>query len=194
MVVLHEGMLSHFSCNQRMGIVFLAALLLQGVMLARLSWEVRFPGTYNGISDTYGRRAYSIETLDDRPFFTRRRMIVFAVWTTILVLVAALCMASRTETLLWMDRGFITETSCIGPFQAEYKLDRAQVAIVHKSESEWLKRPSRADNYLELSEPGKSRKLFIQLKGRQNAPELIALAPSAMRHYADYLRNPGMAR
>lgn len=183
MVVLHQGMLADFSCDQRMGIVFLGAILLQAIMLARYAWEVRFPRSYYGT-----RESYPIETLEDRPFFTRRRLIVVALWTTIVVTVAVVCMASRTETLLWMDGNFITETSCVGPFAQEYKLDRAQATIADKVESNWLQNSSKADNYLAISQPGQSRKLFIELKGRQNAPELIALAPQAMKHYADYLR------
>lgn len=183
MVVLHEGTLSHFNCNQRMGIVFLGAILLQLIMLARYTWEVRFPTSYNGIGEPY-----PIETLDDQPFFTRRRMIVFAIWATILALVAMICMASRTETLLWMDGSFITETSCVGPFPEEYKLDRAQATIEHKTEPEWLQRRSKEVNYLAISEKGKPQTLFIELSGRQDAPELVALAPQAMQHYADHRR------
>lgn len=184
MVVLHQGMLAHFSCNQRMGILFLAAVALQGLMLAWLAWGVYYPR-----SDYGYREAYKISTLDGQSPFSRHRIIALAVWMAVVSLVAAVCMASRTETLLSMDDRFITETSCIGPFAQEYKLDRPLALVEHRTEREWLPRRKGPDHYLAILQPGKPRTLFIDLKGRRNAPELVALAPRAMQDYADALRN-----
>lgn len=193
MVVLDQGVLSHFDCHQRMGVVFLGALILQSGVIITTIWRSR--RTSDG---------YLLETLDDQPWLTRPRLIMTGIATFIVVLVSLLVMCTRTETLLSMDGMFITETSCIGPFSDEYRLDRAQVVVEHRVEDDetlsynkWAffrnfftsrGRRHQEDNYLAISEAGRPRSLFIELLGRQNAPELVALSPDAMQHYSDHLQ------
>lgn len=193
MVVLHQGVLSHFDCNQRMGVVFLGALIVQAAVISVSIW--RGSHTSDG---------YVIETLNDEPLFTRRHMITFGIATIIVLTISAIVMCSRTETLLSMDGAFITETSCIGPFTDEYQLNRSQVVVEHRVENDetipsnqrrrflrFLRGGSdrsAEDNYLAISEPGKSRTLFVELYEGGDVSALAALAPQAMQHYADHLR------
>lgn len=176
MLVLHQGVLSRFDCTQRMGIVLVGAILAQMLLLAQAGFS-------------HSAATNPVETLDRSPFVTRRRLIVSGIWSLIVLFVATLCMATRTETQLWLDTNIVGETSCIGPFPQEYELDRSQIRIDLKSESLFLTgNNSGSDYYLAISQPGKPRRLFIDLKGREDAPELVSFAPLLMREYADGLR------
>ena len=116
MLVLEQGTLSNFSCGQRMAVVFVGMTLLQVALLALLTMRLgysseRMYGYGFGYNSTY-----RIETLNETPFFSRRRLIGFAIWSAIVATVAIVCMLSRTETMIGMDSNVIVEPSCSGLF------------------------------------------------------------------------------
>ncbi|MGO4567449.1 hypothetical protein AB4Z52_20810 [Rhizobium sp. 2YAF20] len=198
MQVLDQGTLSNFSCGQRMAVVFVGMTLLQAALLVLLTMRLGY-SSERMYGYGFGYNAtYKIETLDETPFFSRKRLIGFAIWSAIVATVAIVCMLSRTETMIGMDSNFIVETSCVGPFAAEFKLDRAKATVRHVTEvTPWFFRSRRyhsrpdsgEDNYLAISQPDRDRSLYIELAGRENSKDLINLAPEAMRHYAAHLRD-----
>jgi hypothetical protein len=177
MLVLDHGSLWNFSCGQRMGILFVGFVAAQALVLVSMSLRARYA------YDRFRGTRYEIETLDDTPFFAGRRLKILVAWSVVVTMVSIGCMFLRTQTLLGMDPGFIIETSCIGPFASEYRLDRARTTIRHVTE---VQRHSE-DNFLDASEHGKYRDIFIELSGRENSKDLMALAPEAMQHYAAHL-------
>jgi len=183
MLVLDQGFLGGYPCGSRMGIVFAGALAAQAAMFAAYVIATRWPEN-------------PVEMLNDDPIVTRRNCIIFAVWLLVSSLVAVVCMWSRTETLLAMDANFIVETSCAGPFSGEYLLDRAKTKVSYITEititrGTWRHTASkrREENYLELTEPGKDRTLYIQLDNSRNLANLAELSPRAISSYMDYKRD-----
>jgi hypothetical protein len=184
MLVLDHGGLSNFSCGQRMGILFLGFVVAQALVLVSMSVRARY--SY----DRFRGTRYEIETLDDTPVFAGRRLKVLIAWSFVVVAISITCMFLRTQTLLGMDSSFIVETSCIGPFSSEYRLDRAKTTIRHVTEVH----KNSEDNFLEASEPGKYRDIYIELAGREGSGDLMRLAPEAMRHYSAHLQDLGSGR
>ncbi|MBB3455811.1 hypothetical protein FHT86_004110 [Rhizobium sp. BK313] len=189
MLVLDQGFLGSYPCGSRMGIVFAGALAAQAAMLAAYVVATRWPEN-------------PVEMLNRDPFVTRRNCIIFAIWLIVSSLVAVVCMWSRTETLLAMDANFIVETSCEGPFSGEYLLDRAKTRVSYITETtightsmrraeipNWYGYRRREENYLELTEPGKDRTLYVQLDNSRNLANLAELSPRAISSYMDYKRD-----
>ena len=184
MLVLDHGGLSNFSCGQRMGILFLGFVVAQALVLVAMSLRAHYA------YDRYRGTRYEIETLDDTPVFAGRRLKVLIAWSVVVVTISIGCMFLRTQTLLGMDSSFIVETSCVGPFASEYRLDRAKTTIRHVTEVH----KHSEDNFLDASEPGKYRDIYIDLAGRENSKDLMSLAPEAMQHYAAHLQSLGSRR
>jgi hypothetical protein len=184
MLVLDHGELSNFSCGQRMGILFLGFVVAQALVLVSMSLRSRY--SY----ERYSGSRYKIETLDDTPVFAGRRLKVLVAWTAVVITVSIAGMFLRTQTLLGMDSSFLVETSCIGPFASEYRLDRAKTTIRHVTEVH----KNSEDNFLDASEPGKYRDIYIELAGQEGSKDLISLAPEAMQHYAAHMQDLGSRR
>lgn len=176
MVILDDGFFSSFDCSHRMAAIFLSSFLLQTAIVSSFAALVRRPNRYGPV----------IEMLDEGPFFTRRRLIIWAVWGVIFVIVSGISASLRTVTAVLLDSTTIVETSCIGPFASAYRLDRAQLNITFGHDSEWLTKRPLESAYLTLNQTDKPRPIFIHLKGRPSSKELEELAPEAMAEYARY--------
>ncbi|WP_271023780.1 hypothetical protein [Rhizobium sp. RCAM05973] len=180
MVVLDNGFFSSFDCGQRMGTIFLVTFLAQVGIVARLAVSVRWPG-----------RGRAVEMIDDRPFFTRRRFVVSAIWCVFFVMVSGVCSSLRTITTVFLDAGSIVETSCNGPFRDEYRLDRARLNISFDHDPTWLSKRPLKETYLIATQAGKPRPIYIHLAGRPVSAELSELAPKAMADYFRYRASLG---
>ncbi|MBN8954570.1 MULTISPECIES: hypothetical protein [unclassified Rhizobium] len=176
MVLLDNGFLSSFDCGHRMGAIFLSSFLMQMAIVASFSASVRRPNRYGP----------GVEMLDEGPFFTRRRIAVWAVWCIVFTIVSGVSTLLRTPTAVLLDQTSIVETSCTGPFVSEYRLDRSKVDITFGHESEWLTKRPLETTYLAITQTDKPRPIFIHLKGRPGPKELQDLAPAAMAEYARY--------
>ena len=181
MVVLDDGFFSSFDCSHRMAAIFLSSFLLQTAIVSSFAALVRRPNRYGP----------AIEMLDQGPFFTRRRLIIWAVWGVIFAIVSGISASLRTVTTVLLDSTTIVETSCIGPFASAYRLDRAQLNITFGHDSEWLTKRPLESAYLTLNQTSKPRPIFIHLKGRPASKELQDLAPEAMADYARYRSSHG---
>lgn len=182
MVVLDNGFFSSFDCSHRMAAIFLSSFLLQAGIVLGFSAFVRKPKHYGP----------AIEVLDEGPFFTRRRMIVWAVWGVIFTMVSGISTLLRTTTAVLLDSTAIVETSCTGPFPSEYRLDRAQLNVAFGHDPDWLTKRPLESAYLTLTQTDKPRPIFIHLKGRHGLKELQGLAPEAMADYARYRLSHGV--
>ncbi len=176
MVVLDNGFFSSFDCSHRMGAIFLSSFLIQILIVAGFASSVRRPNRYGP----------AVEMLDEGPFFTRRRIVVWTVWGIVFTIASGASALLRTTTAVLLDQTSIVETSCTGPFASEYRLDRAKVGITFGHESEWLSKRPLETTYLAVTQKDKPRPIFIHLKGRPGAKELQDLAPEAMAEYARY--------
>lgn len=181
MVVLDDGFFSSFDCSPRMAAIFLSSFLLQIAIVSGFAASVRRPN----------RNGAAIEMLDEGPFFTRRRLIIWVVLGAIFAIVSGISASLRTVTAVLLDSATIVELSCIGPFANAYQLDRAQLKITFGHDPEWLTKRPLESTYLRLTQTDKPRPIFIHLKGRPSSKELQDLAPEAMADYARYRSNHG---
>ncbi|WP_152093109.1 hypothetical protein [Rhizobium dioscoreae] len=181
MVVLDNGFFSSFDCSHRMGAIFLSTFLMQAAVVASFTAHVRRPNRYGP----------PVEILDEGPLFTRRRIIVWSVWAMIFTLVSGTSALLRTVTAVLLDSTSIIETSCIGPFQSEYRLDRTKLNVIFGHDPDWLVKRPLETGYLAITQSEMPRPIFIHLNGRPGAKELIELAPEAMADYARYRLSHG---
>lgn len=176
MVILDNGFFSSFDCGQRMGAIFLSTLLLQVAIVAGLSGVVRKPNRYGP----------PVEMIDEPPFFTRRRFIVWAIWAAVFVAASGTCAFLRTTTAVILDGASVVETSCSGPFAGEYRLDRTKLNITFGHDPDWLSKRPLQTAYLAITQSDKPRPIFVHLQGRPGSKELFELAPEAMADYSRY--------
>ncbi|KAA0699619.1 hypothetical protein DTW90_09660 [Neorhizobium sp. P12A] len=176
MLVLDQGALSGFGCGQRMGIVFLGAVVAQFAMVGfGVFW-------WKGDGD-------KVETLRGTPFFTPARVFLAGIWVLVTLIVAIICMLLRTETMISTDDNSVVETSCYGPFSGDYQLDRSKTVVHYITEISSGKGGRTHElNYLALEEAGKDRQLYIVLDGSHYLSNLEQFAPRAISSYRDYLK------
>lgn len=180
MVVLDHGFFSSFDCGPRMGFVFLVTFIAQIGIVAGCAAKAHRPN-----------RNHAVEMIDDQPFFTRRRFTVLAAWCAIFIVVSGICACLRTTTAVFLDSGFIVETSCSGPFRDEYRLDRAKLDVSFVHDPTWLSKQPLQSAYLMVAEDGRPRPIYIGLHGRTASKELVEFAPEAMTAYAGYRSSLG---
>jgi hypothetical protein len=182
MVVLDHGYLSFLDCGQRAGATFLGAFLLQAAMVVGSAYSLGWSGP------KYDR--YKIEMLETPPLFSRRRLVVGGIWCAVFLIVSSTCACLRVRTVLFVDDDFVTETSCIGPYSEDYRLDRQKVDVtfVNRGKDWFQSKRSHDEIYLQIAQPGKPRPIYIDLWNRGDVRPLVDLAPRAMQDYDDYRR------
>ena len=176
MVVLDSGLFSGFDCSQRMGAIFLSSFLAQIGIVAGLAASVRRPNRYGP----------AVEMLDEGPYFTRRRIIVWIVWGMIFATVSGISAFLQTTTAVLLDATSIVETSCRGLRAEEYRLDRTKPQVTFGHDPYWFSKRPLETAYLAITQADKPRPIFIRLHGRPGSKDLLQLAPEPMAEYARY--------
>jgi len=170
-IVLSVGYWAEYPCDDRMLRVFLLSLVVLvvgtviAVLLGNLKVAIQFP---NVPHDPVDRQVNAV---------------LLAFMAVVLVLFALVVTLTRTETSLIVTRTSIIETGCQlrKPYTEVY--DRSRLTIEYQ-----FRRGSKSSfDRLYVKQKG-MRRIKIYLNSGSDWKNLVAIAPAAMREYANQLR------
>lgn len=163
--------------------IFLGSFALQVVMIAGQVYSLGWASS--------GRQRYKLEMLEKPSLFARRRLIAAGIWCVIFLVVSLVCAWVPTRTGLFMDKDFVSETRCIGPYSDEYRLDRRRINVTFVDGGDPLpfSRHPRDEVYLKVVEANKPRSIIIDVYRRGGWQPLVDLAPRAMQDFDDFRRS-----
>ena len=172
-IVLSVGFWAAYPCDDRMLRVFSLSLLVLAliagfaILIMSLKLSLQYPATHG------------------EPLDRRSNSVIIAFGVVVLVVFALVPTIARTQTSLVATKTNLIETGC--QFRKAYAeiYDRSRLTIEYQ-----FKRGKNSYDWLSVKQEGK-RRITIPLGSDSDLKNLIAIAPDAMRDYANQLRAEG---